>query len=133
MLPGPLTGRLSCGRSETGQTNRLDGNLDGRALNGRSKTALNSAVVRSCHSRPAPFRCRFQIVRSVLGNLHINAPILIRSIERDLWRLSGIGKPVILLDTIPFRVRKAKMRPDSTRQVAAKGGNELAAFCRNVR
>jgi len=69
----------------------------------------------------------------VLGNLHINAPILIRSIERDLWRLSGIGKPVILLDTIPFRVRKAKMRPVSTRQVAANGGNGLAAFCRNDR
>jgi hypothetical protein len=66
-----------------------------------------------------------------LAILHINAPILIRSIEGDLWRLSGIGKPVILLDTIPFRVRKAKRRPDNTRQVAAKGGNELAAICRN--
>ena len=120
-------------RSETGQTNRRNTNLDGHALNGRSKTALHSAVVRLCHSRPAPFRCRFQNARSVLRHLHNSDPILIRSIERDLWRLSGIGRPVILLDTIPFRVRKAKMRPDSTRQVAAKGGNELAAFCRNVR
>ena len=51
--------------SETGQTNRRNTNLDGRALNGRSKTALNSAVVRSCHFRPAPFRCRFQNARSV--------------------------------------------------------------------
>jgi hypothetical protein len=34
------------------------------------------------------------------------------------------------LDTIPFRVRKAKMRPDSTRQVAANGGNERVASCR---
>lgn len=41
-------------------------NLYGVALNGRSKTALNSAVVRSCHSRPTPFRCRFQNARSVL-------------------------------------------------------------------
>ena len=48
----------------------------------------------------APFRCRFQNARSVLGNLH-HALNLIRSIERDFWRLSGIGKPVILLDTIP--------------------------------
>ena len=40
---GALTGRLSCGHSETGQTNRLNGNLDGQALTGRSKTALNSA------------------------------------------------------------------------------------------
>jgi len=53
--------------SETGQTNRRNANLDGRALNRRSKTALNSAVVRLCHSRPAPFRCRFQNARSVLG------------------------------------------------------------------
>jgi hypothetical protein len=67
-MTGALTGRLSCGHSETGQTNRLDGNLDGCALNGRSETALNSAVVRSCHSRPAPFRCRFQNARSVLGH-----------------------------------------------------------------
>jgi hypothetical protein len=62
---GALTGRLSCGHSETGQTNRRNGNLDGRALTGRSKTALISAVVRSCHSRPAPFRCRFQNARSL--------------------------------------------------------------------
>jgi len=48
-----------------------------------------------------------------------------------LWRLSGIGKPVILLDTIPFRDRKEKTWPDSTRQVAANGGNELAAICCN--
>ena len=71
-MDGALTGRLSCGRSETGQTNRLDGNLNGYALNGRSKTALNSAVVRSCHSRPAPFRCRFQNARSVLRNSMVN-------------------------------------------------------------
>jgi len=79
MLPGALTGRLSCGHSETGQTKRLDGNLDGCALNGRSKTALNSAVVRSCHSRPAPFRCRFQNARSVRPS----SSNLIRSAERD--------------------------------------------------
>jgi hypothetical protein len=110
-----LTGRLSCGHSETGQTNRRDESLDGGALNGRSKTALNSAVVRSCHSRPAPFRCRFQNARSVLGNLHINTSILRRSIESDLWRLSGIGKPVILLDTIPDAFASEKYRRKSGR------------------
>jgi hypothetical protein len=40
-------------------------NLDGHALNGRSETALYFAVVRSFHSRPASFRCRFQNARSV--------------------------------------------------------------------
>ena len=69
--------------SETGQTNRLNGNLDGHALIGRSKTALHSAVVRSCHSRPAPFRCRFQNARSVLRHLHISAKVLGRSAERN--------------------------------------------------
>ncbi|HXR04158.1 MAG TPA: hypothetical protein VN836_05570, partial [Verrucomicrobiae bacterium] len=67
-MSGALTGRLASRYSATGQTKRPDGNLDGCALNGRSKTALNSAVVRSCHSRPAPFRCRFQNARSVLGH-----------------------------------------------------------------
>ena len=79
MLPGALTGRLSCGHSETGQTNRLKENLDGHALTGRSKTALNSAVVRSCHSRPASFRCRFQNALSVRPS----SSNLIRSAERD--------------------------------------------------
>jgi len=50
-----------------------------------------------------------------------------------MWRLSGIGKPVILLDTIPFQVWKEKTRSENTQQVAAKGGNELAAICRNDR
>ena len=54
--------------SETGQTNRRNTILDGGALNRRSKTALNSAVVRLCHSRPAPFRCRFQNACSVLDH-----------------------------------------------------------------
>jgi len=45
MLPGALTGRLSCGHSETGQTNRRNGNLHGQALNGRSKTALISITL----------------------------------------------------------------------------------------
>jgi hypothetical protein len=66
--------RLDCPaflrHSKTGQTNRLELNLDGYALNGRSKTALHSAVVRSPHSRLAPFRCRFQNVRSVRFNFH---------------------------------------------------------------
>ena len=62
---GALTDRLASRYSATGQTNRLKCNLDGHALIGRSKTALNSAVVRSCHSQPAPFRCRFQNARSV--------------------------------------------------------------------
>src|SRR5208282_4184168 len=78
-MPGALTGRLASRYSATGQTNRLIGNLDGHALIGRSKTALNSAVVRSCHSRPAPFRCRFQNARSVRPS----SCNLIRSAERD--------------------------------------------------
>jgi len=78
IITGALTGRLASRYSATDQTNRRDENLDGHTLIGRSKTALNSAVVRSCHSRPAPFRCRFQNARSVFRNLRINAPILIR-------------------------------------------------------
>jgi hypothetical protein len=74
-----LTGRFSCGRSETGQTNRRNTNLNGHALNGRSKTALHYAVGRLCHSRPAPFRCWFQNARSVRPSLSN----LIRSAERD--------------------------------------------------
>ena len=85
MLPGALTGRLSCGHSETGQTNRRNGNLDGNALNGRSKTALNSAVVRSCHSRPAPFRCRFQNARSVLGHRELQyAAAMLLQMRREM-------------------------------------------------
>jgi hypothetical protein len=76
---GALTGRLSCGRSETGQTNCRNTNLDGHALNGRSKTALHSAVVRLCHSRPAPFRCWFQNARSVRPS----SSNVVRSAERD--------------------------------------------------
>jgi hypothetical protein len=76
IITSALTGRLASRHSATDQTNRRDGNLDGHALTGRSKTALNSAVVRSCHSRPAPFRCRFQNARSVLGNLLMDASIL---------------------------------------------------------
>ena len=65
---GALTDRLASRYSATGQTNRRNASLDGFALNGRSKTALNFAVVRSSHSRPAPFRCRFQNARSVRLN-----------------------------------------------------------------
>src|SRR6266516_1845725 len=100
--PGALTGRLSCGHSESGQTNRRNTNLDGQALNGRSKTALNSTVVRLCHSRPVPFRCRFQNARSVLRHLHTSAAILIRSVERDFSRLSEIESRSFWLDTIPL-------------------------------
>ena len=75
IITGALTGRLASRYSATDQTNRRDGNLDGQALTVRSKTALNSTVVRSCHSRPAPFRCRFQNARSVLGNLLMDASI----------------------------------------------------------
>jgi hypothetical protein len=83
-MDGALTGRLASRYSATGQTNRRDGNLDGRALIGRSKTALNSAVVRSCHSRPASFRCRFQNARSVRPS----SSNLIRSAEHVSGRLS---------------------------------------------
>lgn len=66
------------------------------------ETARHVAVVRSPHSRPAPFRWRFQNARSVRGHQHISARILTRSTERDRWRLSGMGKPVFWLDTIPL-------------------------------
>jgi len=113
ILIGALTGRLASRYSATGQTNRLKWNLDGRALIGRSKTALNSAVVRSCHSRPAPFRCRFQNARPVLGNLLMDASI---------WGVqsNGIfdGFPELeswsfCLDTIPLLKNKAASRATS--------------------
>jgi hypothetical protein len=40
-------------------------NLYGGALNGQSEITLHFAVVRSGHSRPAPFRFRFQAACSV--------------------------------------------------------------------
>ena len=43
-MNGALTGRLASGYSATGQTNRLLENLDGHALTGLSKTALNCRV-----------------------------------------------------------------------------------------
>jgi hypothetical protein len=98
---GALTGQLSSRYSETCQIAAPPMNLAGSALIGRSKTALNSAVVRPCRFRPAPFRCRFQIARSVRPS----PSNLIRSAERDFLRLSGIGEPVILLDTIPYHDR----------------------------
>jgi hypothetical protein len=48
------------------------------------ETTLHSAIVRSCHSQPAPFRFWFQ-ERSF------------STLESALWRLSEIGKPVILV------------------------------------
>jgi hypothetical protein len=66
MSPGALTGRLASRHSATGQTNRrLNPNLFGGALNGPSEITLHFAGVRSDHSRPAPFRFRFQTARSV--------------------------------------------------------------------
>jgi hypothetical protein len=81
-----LTGRLASMYSATGKTNGLKCNLDGNALTGLSKTEHISAVVRSCHSRRAPFRCRFQNARS----LRPSSANLIRSSERAFWRLSEI-------------------------------------------
>jgi hypothetical protein len=69
---GALTGRLSCGHSETRADKSPRTHLYGGALNGCSGTTLHSAVGRSCHSRPAPFRFRFQNARSVLQHLHIS-------------------------------------------------------------
>ena len=117
--------------SETSQTNRLNENLNGRAHTGRSKTALNSAVVRSSHSRPAPFRCRFQNARSLLVNLHINALILIRSIERDLWRLLKSWKAGNFVRHHPLP------RPEGKNPVALTARVQVAAkwrqrICRNL-
>jgi hypothetical protein len=86
---GALTDRLSCGHSETGQTNRLE---------------IKPIRQRSQHPflKSPPLHSRY--VRSDFRNgrsLRPSSSNLISSGERDLWRLSGIGKPVILLDTIP--------------------------------
>jgi hypothetical protein len=59
---GALTGRLSCGHSETGQTNRLDGNLDGRALNGRFENPATPQPFRSLRFSKTPVKCRRKLV-----------------------------------------------------------------------
>jgi len=50
--------------------NRLDKSPQTHVYGGHSpvvrETTLHYAVVRSCHSQPAPFRFRFQNARSVL-------------------------------------------------------------------
>ena len=107
---GALTGRLSCGHSETGQTNRRNTNLDGHALNGGSKTALHSTVVRLYHSRPVPFRCRFQNARSVLRNLHISASIWSVQLNRILGGFLELESRSFWLDTIPLHEGKAASR-----------------------
>lgn len=45
--------------------------LDGRALTAHSRPTLHCAVVRSFHSRPAPFRFGFGNARSVRCNFHL--------------------------------------------------------------
>ena len=60
----------------------------------------------ACHCRPAPFRCRFQNARSVLRHLHISAIVLGRSAGRNSSRLSGIGKPFILVRHHPLIKRQ---------------------------
>ena len=59
---GALTGRLSCGHSETGQTNRLDGNLDGRALNGRFENPATPQPFRSLRFSNRPFSARTNLI-----------------------------------------------------------------------
>ena len=113
-----MTGPLSCVPWKRTRQSAAISNLYGDALNGRSKTALNSTVVRLYHSRPVSFRCRFQNARSVLRYLHTSAAFLIRSAERKSSRLSGIGKPVIWLDTIPLHECKAARRAMSAQHPA---------------
>ncbi len=110
IITGALTGRLASRYSATDQTNRRDGNLDGHALTGRSKTALNSAVVRSCHSRPAPFRSRFQNARSVLGNLLMDASILGVQSNGIFGGFLELESRSFWLDTIPLLKNKAASR-----------------------
>ena len=126
---GALTGRLSCGHSETGQTNRRNTNLDGHALNGRSKTALHFTVVRLYHSRPVSFRCRFQNARSVLRNLRISASIgsvqsngnsngFLKWESRSFW-----------LDTIPLWNNECRCDefPARVRAIFGEMANAIAA------
>jgi hypothetical protein len=67
LLVGALTGRLSCGHSETGQANRRECTYAVERSPVDPETALHFVVIRSCLSRLAPFRRWFQNGRSVLS------------------------------------------------------------------
>jgi hypothetical protein len=111
-------------RSETGQTNRRNTNLDGHALNGRSKTALHSAVVRLCHSRPAPFRCRFQNARSVPPS----SSNLIRSAERDFDGFLILESLDFFETPSPTKSGRKKREPGSRSQMRQKTTMSLSQF-----
>ena len=55
MPPGALTGRLSCGHSETGQTNPRTTNLDDHALNGRFANPATPQPFRPLRFSNRPF------------------------------------------------------------------------------
>ncbi|MFZ0827488.1 MAG: hypothetical protein WAO02_08685 [Verrucomicrobiia bacterium] len=62
MLPGALTGRLSCGHSETGQTDRQHLNLAGHALNGRFENPATPQSFRSLRFSNRPFSARANLI-----------------------------------------------------------------------
>ena len=61
-----MTGWLSCVPRKPARQIASWENYPVGALNTRSRNPLHYAVVRSCHSRPAPFRFGFRNGRSVL-------------------------------------------------------------------
>jgi hypothetical protein len=100
---GALTARLcSCLTNQPDKAPRL-ATYTVTHSTGVSETTLPYAVIRSSHSRPAPFRFDFKTARSVLRHLHNTNSR--RSAERDLERLSGIGKPVILVRHHPLTTK----------------------------
>ena len=103
-----LTGRFSCGPlGNRPDKTAVPQNLVGRALNKPSETTLHCAVVRSVplptNSVPLPVSAD-----SFSASPPIRSAISRRSAERELSRLSGSGKPVILLRHHPLiRIRPA--------------------------
>ena len=106
--PGALTGRLSCGHSETGQTNRLEGTY----------TVAHSTAI------PDPTRfvslqfqeCPFSVLslsQSVRGFLDVQSNVISRGFleweSRSFW-----------LDTIPLHERKAASRAMSAQHPRAR-------------
>jgi len=115
-MPGALTVRLSCGHSETVQTNRLaTGTYTVPHSTVVPETTLHFAVVRSCHSRPASFRFRFQYARSVRpASNH-----LLRSVERNHDGFLERKTEAFRIDTIPSHKAGGKIRLEKLQQKAA--------------
>src|SRR2546426_1520296 len=73
---GALTGRFPACLGNEPDKAPLSATYTVSHSTGVSETTLHCAVVRSCHSRPAPFRSRFQNTRSVHRHSHISGAVL---------------------------------------------------------